>query len=311
MEENAEDEEYDMDEAIAALNQPLLGQQTNVILDERQSIDDFEGEDNEPAKFGSSVLTFQQLQKLQTLFSGKKFFLNREVPRESLCFVIRSFSGEVSWDKSLFPGATFSEDDQTITHQIVDRENVPNKYLNRYYIQPQWVFDCINARALLPVQNYFVGAKLPPHISPFVEERPGDYVPPEKLALLGLNNEDDAEEVESDNEDFTKKQQSDEEETVTALKSIQQPSTNKLESAQVVGQSVVKKGQVTKVNKARLEENQMSEEKRLKVMMLPKKRKQLYTRIMKSIKHKNRDADKLKRKREEYDQQTKKPKKVK
>lgn len=313
VEENIEEEEeHDTDEAIAALNAPLLGTQGNaLVLDERQNIDDFEGEDNEPAKFGSAVLTFQQLQKLQALFVGMKFFINREVPRESLCFAIRSFSGEVSWDKTLFPGATFSEDDETITHQIVDREDVPKKYLNRYYIQPQWVFDCINARALLPVQNYFMGAKLPPHISPFVEERPGDYVPPEKLAMLRLN--EDVEMEESEEEEETVKADDDEnKETMVKsacpVKQKEKALTKNGNDAE--GQTVVRKGQLNKINKARQEENLKNEEKRLKVMMMPKKKKQLYTRIIKSIKHKNRDAEKLKRKREEYDHQTKKAKKV-
>lgn len=307
-----EEEEADTDEAIAALNAPLLGHQGNVVLDERQNIDNFEGEDDEPAKFGSAVLTFHQLQKLQALFAGMKFFINREVPRESLCFAIRSFSGEVSWDKTLFPGATFSEDDETITHQIVDRDDVPKKYLNRYYIQPQWVFDCINARALLPVQNYFMGAKLPPHISPFVEEKPGDYVPPEKLAMLGLK--DDVEMEESENEEEANDQQNadeeDEEVKTKSTKQTKQKDKVPVNGNSADGQTVVRKGQLSKVNKAWQEENLKNEEKRLKVMMMPKKKKQLYTRIVKSIKHKNRDAEKLKRKRDDYDQQTKKSKKV-
>ena len=54
----------------------------------------------------------------------------------------------------------------------------------RYYIQPQWVFDSVNARMLLPVEDYFPGVILPPHLSPFVEEEEGDYVPPEKQKML-------------------------------------------------------------------------------------------------------------------------------
>ncbi len=56
----------------------------------------------------------------------------------------------------------------------------------RYYIQPQWVFDCVNAKILLPVEDYFLGVTLPPHLSPFVEEKEGDYVPPEKLKIMAL-----------------------------------------------------------------------------------------------------------------------------
>ena len=48
------------------------------------------------------------------------------------------------------------------------------------------MFDCVNAKILLPVEDYFLGVTLPPHLSPFVEEKDGDYVPPEKLKLMAL-----------------------------------------------------------------------------------------------------------------------------
>lgn len=76
----------------------------------------------------------EKIQKLKTLFKGKKIFINREVPRESLVFIIRCFGGEVSWDKLLFIGATFDETDETITHQIIDRPQMDKQYMSRYYI---------------------------------------------------------------------------------------------------------------------------------------------------------------------------------
>ena len=51
-------------------------------------------------------------------------------------------------------------------------------------MQPQWVFDCVNHRKLLPVEDYFPGVELPPHLSPFVQEEEGDYIPPERRAML-------------------------------------------------------------------------------------------------------------------------------
>lgn len=46
------------------------------------------------------------------------------------------------------------------------------------------MFDCINARELFPVDKYFIGTSLPPHLSPFtVEYRTQRYVPPEEKAL--------------------------------------------------------------------------------------------------------------------------------
>lgn len=55
---------------------------------------------------------------------------------------------------------------------------------HRYYIQPQWIADSVNYRRLLPVEDYFPGVDLPPHLSPFVKEEEGDYIPPERQAML-------------------------------------------------------------------------------------------------------------------------------
>ena len=48
---------------------------------------------------------------------------------------------------------------------------------NKEYIQPQWIFDCINKKSLVPVSEYAPGKKLPPHLSPFYEvNENGEYI---------------------------------------------------------------------------------------------------------------------------------------
>lgn len=98
------------------------------------ALDEFPAEDEEENAASlreKAKLEEENLRKLKTLFKGLKFFLNREVPREQFVFAIRAFSGEVSWEKSLALGATYQEDDETITHQVVDRPIVSKPYLNR------------------------------------------------------------------------------------------------------------------------------------------------------------------------------------
>ncbi|XP_020219449.1 pescadillo homolog [Cajanus cajan] len=117
----------------------------------------------------------QDTKECKKLFKNMKFFLSREVPRESLLFVIPAFGGIVSWEGQ---GAPFGESDQSITHQIVDRESQGHRFLSREYIQPQWVYDCVNARIILPTENYLVGRIPPPHLSPFIDyDEEGAYIP--------------------------------------------------------------------------------------------------------------------------------------
>ncbi|KAG5056070.1 hypothetical protein JHK85_008580 [Glycine max] len=117
----------------------------------------------------------QDTKECKKLFKNMKFFISREVPRESMFFVIPAFGGIVSWEGE---GAPFGESDQSISHQIVDREAQGHRFLSREYVQPQWVYDCVNARIILPTENYLVGRTPPPHLSPFINyDEEGAYIP--------------------------------------------------------------------------------------------------------------------------------------
>lgn len=197
MKEDDEATEDSRDELVSALNKDIRVTENKSVMQaesDDQQIDLFEELDKEgESKDKDKKLTLQQIMALEKLFSGLKFFLNREVPRESLTFVIRSFGGEVSWDTTLFPGATFDESDPSITHHIIDRDSLAERRVDRVYIQPQWVYDSVNMRMLLPTADYLMGATLPPHLSPFVSEKRGEYVPPDKTKLINLRKQFEAE----------------------------------------------------------------------------------------------------------------------
>eukprot|EP00124_Ichthyophonus_hoferi_P003627 Ihof_evm4s327 gene=Ihof_evmTU4s327 len=141
----------------------------------------------------------------KTLFSECNFFLSREVPYESLEFVIRSLGGKVSWyGLSELTKDACEENDASITHMVVDRPNPSKDHPGRLYVQPQWIYDCINARSVLNADEYAPGDMLPPHLSPFVEVREGDYDPSQPKRQP---EEDDEEvEVDSDSEELHKQE---------------------------------------------------------------------------------------------------------
>jgi len=174
------------------------------------------------------------------LFTPFTFFLSRETPRQPLEFIIKAFGCKrVGWDKVLGDGAFMTdESDRSITHQIVDRPNLPlpsppatdpedegqgggegnarrlrpgERVPGRTYVQPQWVWDCINAGKLLRPDLYAPGATLPPHLSPWVKPKKGEYDPTKSVEeqervgeaeeALEDDEELEKEEVEEDDQD--------------------------------------------------------------------------------------------------------------
>ncbi|XP_070760480.1 pescadillo isoform X1 [Enoplosus armatus] len=307
-------------EKLSALS-ASLARVVSTAEEEEAELDHFpvDGEDMEKMEAREKEQKQQEAQK--KLFEGLKFFLNREAPRESLAFLIRCFGGEVSWDKSVCIGSTYELTDETITHQIVDRPNIDKQYINRYYIQPQWVYDCVNAKMLLPVEDYFLGVTLPPHLSPFVEEKDGDYVPPEKLKIMALQRgeqpaqeqEEEEEEEEEDEEGEDEEVDDDDnEEDEDEEEEAEEKNLKKMEEQRSQGKSLqvkVTPGKVKVENPARLEQEEKAEEKRLAIMMMKKKEKYLYDKIMFGKKRKVREANKLAAKRKAHDDAEKSKKK--
>lgn len=186
----------------------------------------------EPAAQGGDVLPqpSYSASNPRQLFSKCTIYLSRETPRGSLEFLLRAFGCKrVGWDAVLGEGAyTTNELDPNITHQIVDRPPVQvqtsdseetednqtaqklaanRRVAGRVYVQPQWVWDSVNAEELLPADVYAPGAQLPPHLSPFVKSVQGQYDP--SLPLDQQQTEMEA--LESDAEEDEEDEDEDEE----------------------------------------------------------------------------------------------------
>nr|XP_008513928.1 PREDICTED: pescadillo homolog [Equus przewalskii] len=313
-------------EKLAALSASLA--RVVVPAEEEAEVDEFPPDGEMALQEEDRRKELEAQEKHKKLFEGLKFFLNREVPREALAFVLRSFGGDVSWDKSLCIGATYDVTDPCITHQIVDRPGQQTPVIGRYYVQPQWVFDSVNARLLLPVADYFPGVQLPPHLSPFVSEKEGDYVPPEKLKLLALQrgehpgsmNESEEEDEEEDNEEEDNEgdgdeggenEEEEEEEDVEAgSEKEEEAQLTALEEQRMEGKKPrVMAGTVKLEDKQRLAQEEESEAKRLAIMMMKKREKYLYNKIMFGKRRKIREANKLAEKRKAHDEAVKSEKK--
>ncbi|EFJ52618.1 hypothetical protein VOLCADRAFT_54970, partial [Volvox carteri f. nagariensis] len=146
--------------------------------DEEDSEADDDGDDApvlDSGTLGPSVDPNDEGSVCRNLFRGLVFFLGREVPREPLMLIIRSFGGVAAWDGE---GSPHSEMSEEVTHQVVDRPRQGHRFLSREYVQPQWVFDSANFRVLMATDLYAPGLVPPPHLSPFVGEGDDDgYTP--------------------------------------------------------------------------------------------------------------------------------------
>merc|ERR1712001_759703 len=300
---------------VAALNQSLV---RNIIEtdDDKVELDNISIGTEDPSKVEEAREEAAKVKNLQSLFKNMKFFLSREIPREPLVFMIRSFGGEVSWDNTAAPGSTYQVDDTSITHQICDRprDTIDMKHINRFYVQPQWIFDSINDRDMLAVHKYFVGEPLPPHLSPFISEerRVGDYVPPEEKEMLGLNakkdvldqeKEEESEEEEEDEQEEDEDDDEDEEDEDVEETEAEKEETKKMKEAEreEIKKMKVERGKPENIDQDAVKKKMEDEEYRLRVMMIKKKHKGLYKSMMKHRKKRVNESKQLERKRKRHD----------
>ena len=217
------------------------------------------------------------------LFKGCRMFLAREVPREMLLFVIRSCSGEVGWDG---PGSPFSSADEDITHEIIDRPTQKKMILSRDYVQPQWIFDSVNSGVLLPCHEYMVGVKLPPHLSPFIDNEKLGYIPRRAKELSAYSEGKSLADIEWSEDEGDEVMNEDEEEAVEAVGSSNSTDDESDGSQDTDGPSVVvdeeegeEEVEIGEKRKRKEAEDAEVEEADLAKMMMSKKHHRLYNRM--------------------------------
>jgi len=298
----------EQEDRVMALNQALA---RTLVEPDAVELDKIEVEEGGEAMEAARVEA-EARERQGKLFQGLRFFLGREVPREPLVFMVRAVGGEVSWDATVAPGATYAANDPTITHQIVDRPSVADQVLGRFYVQPQWVFDSINRRERCSEAEYALGETLPPHLSPFIaERRVGDYVPPEQKKLEEGVKDDGEQEEEEEEEENGEEEESDGEE-VDSDEGEEDEEDKVPEENEEESSMGVKVGTMTKLDDDHDRKMVEDEEYKLRVMMIKKKHRGLYRSMMRNRKKRMNEAKNMERKRKEWDDKnSKKAKKQK
>ncbi|KAH8179223.1 hypothetical protein LIA77_00742 [Sarocladium implicatum] len=320
----------------------------------------------EPAAPGGDILPqpVASASDAGSLFSNFTVYLSRETPRQPLEFILKSFGCKrVGWDAVLGDGAyTTNELDPSITHQIVDRppieahndvddataeDNQTSQKLaanrrvpGRTYIQPQWVWDCINDGELKEPHLYAPGASLPPHLSPFVRSVQGAYDPtipleeqqPAAEALAEDEDEDgdlavkdidagegmdvaDSEDDEEDDDDDFGGFSADEEEEEEAEGSDDDAAQRQKElEAELTGASVASSKPKDAKSKAKADarkaqakkDKEEAEDVERAKGMLSKKKRKLFEQMQYTNNKKSAEDEKLRAKRRKYEREQQK-----
>jgi pescadillo protein len=235
-----------------------------------------------------------------TLFSNFVFFVGREVALDVLELCILSCGGKVVSEIAVDdlqlnqPEEYLKLDFDTITHQIVDRPVLKSKVAGRTYIQPQWVFDCINKAELLSVSKYAPGETLPPHLSPWGDA--GGYDPEALNAAQGSTGAEGEAENEDENED---EDEDEDEKEVEAEDEDEEDEDLKLQKeleAEAAGVKFSEAGEKPKKPKGK-KRSAEDEEKELKMIMMTNKHRKLYKKMQYGINKEEDRQEELSKKR--------------
>ena len=241
----------------------------------------------------------------------------------------------MGWDGE---GSLLQENDPRY-HHIVDRPKVEKKYTDREYLQPQWVYDSINAKMALPVKRYTSGAVLPPHLSPFVNDREEGYVPAYREELDKLKSaqeeREEAKRLEEDHEEdsederleeisyseglqaeangvpfakYTKQQQKKKKQKTDDSSSSEDESSSSSDSDDSDEEEERESAEISQAaldrasRKRRKAEALKQEEKERAIKVMPKKAKRLYKRMQHGIAKKREKVETLERKRRKLEE---------
>ncbi|KAI0824261.1 Pescadillo N-terminus-domain-containing protein [Trametes gibbosa] len=259
------------------------------------------------------------------LFAPYTFWLSRETSRPIFEFLVRAFGGRIGWPATSGSGSPFDENDEAITHVIIDRPLVQRvgeseadkeRRRRRKHVQPQWVVDCINAGRILLEDLYAQGKTLPPHLSPFGEHAEA-YDPTAGLIGYAEDAEMDAEvdEVEGEEDEA---EGSEEEDVARPAKSALKAAASAedaaaLRAAELAAEAAgvdygtfekeAKKAQ--KKSKKTEAPQEVAEEENMNKMMMSNKHRKLYGRMKHGQKKRSEERQSLEQKKHAIEKEKK------
>ena len=277
-ESDADEEDGDDDDSVDVAG-PLKAALDNVAEEEARAV--------VPESNDSTI-------KRRRLFEGLTFFLSREVPRGYLELVCLAYGAKVGWEGESSP---ISIKDPSITHHVVDRPKLPSSYdslpKSREFIQPQWILDCANFMFILPVAKYAMGATLPPHLSPWVDDEEEGYKPAYAEEIERLKNG----EVISDTEEkagMEESESSDDEEMKEEI-DVNEPEEEEASEEESEDEELAAKRRQKKRKKEEQEAHVLAKS------MMGRKALHLYERMQHGLSKKKAKVDALQARREELE----------